>query len=226
MINWSQIDCVFLDMDGTILDLHFDNYFWLTYLPKVVAERHFPHLSQPEAEIQATALLTSKYTQVQGTLRWYSTDYWSKELSLPIIELKRQLSHLIRYRSDALTFLGWLGDNSIKRILVTNAHPDNLALKHQITGIQSHMDHSYISHQLNLAKEDPLFWHTLSQHIEFDPGRALFIDDTETVLRAAEDFGIQELICIRQPDSTVQGRNNLNFKAIDLFSELYSKHDD
>ena len=26
MINWQQIDTVFLDMDGTLLDLHFDNY--------------------------------------------------------------------------------------------------------------------------------------------------------------------------------------------------------
>ena len=29
MVEWSKIDTVFFDMDGTLLDLHFDNYFWL-----------------------------------------------------------------------------------------------------------------------------------------------------------------------------------------------------
>ena len=31
--DWNSIDTVFLDMDGTLLDLHFDNHFWLEYLP-------------------------------------------------------------------------------------------------------------------------------------------------------------------------------------------------
>ena len=28
MVDWDSIDTVLLDMDGTLLDLHFDNYFW------------------------------------------------------------------------------------------------------------------------------------------------------------------------------------------------------
>lgn len=221
MIDWDQIDWVFLDMDGTLLDLHFDNYFWLIHLPKVVALSHFAALGEDEAKIRATELLTKKYARVEGTLSWYSTDYWSNELSLPIMELKQQLSHLIRYRSDAFSFLNWLGTNRVKRILVTNAHPDNLELKHQITGIQDHLEHCFISHQLKFAKEAPLFWPTLSQHIEFDPNRALFIDDSEKILQTAKEFGIKELVCIRQPDSKASTRHNLNFKAIDQFSELY-----
>src|SRR5690606_507131 len=27
-LPWNQIDTVLLDMDGTLLDLHFDNHFW------------------------------------------------------------------------------------------------------------------------------------------------------------------------------------------------------
>ena len=105
-------------------------------------------------------------------------------------------------------------------VLVTNAHPDNLALKHSITGILDHLDESIVSHNLNFAKEDPLFWTTLTQHIDFDPKRTLFIDDSESVLNAAFNFGIQELICIRQPDSKSAPRMNLNFRAIEQFSEL------
>ena len=32
--DWQEIDTVLLDMDGTLLDLHYDNYFWLTHIPK------------------------------------------------------------------------------------------------------------------------------------------------------------------------------------------------
>ncbi len=31
---WSRIDVVCLDMDGTVLDLRFDNRFWLEMLPR------------------------------------------------------------------------------------------------------------------------------------------------------------------------------------------------
>lgn len=40
MIDWSAIDTVLLDMDGTLLDLHFDNHFWQHHLPLRFAERH------------------------------------------------------------------------------------------------------------------------------------------------------------------------------------------
>ena len=39
-LPWSDIDTVLLDMDGTLLDLHFDNHFWLEHLPQRYAELH------------------------------------------------------------------------------------------------------------------------------------------------------------------------------------------
>ena len=38
MIDWQGIDSVFLDMDGTLLDLHFDNHFWLEHVPDRFAQ--------------------------------------------------------------------------------------------------------------------------------------------------------------------------------------------
>ncbi len=40
MLDWSEIDSVFLDMDGTLLDLHFDNHFWLDHVPRRYAEKN------------------------------------------------------------------------------------------------------------------------------------------------------------------------------------------
>ena len=40
MIDWDSIDTVLLDMDGTLLDLHFDNYFWTEHLPDIYSRKH------------------------------------------------------------------------------------------------------------------------------------------------------------------------------------------
>ena len=40
MLDWQDIHTVLLDMDGTLLDLHFDNHFWLEHLPKRYAAIH------------------------------------------------------------------------------------------------------------------------------------------------------------------------------------------
>jgi len=47
MVNWQDIDTVLLDMDGTLLDLHFDNYFWLHYLPEKYASAQNISLELP-----------------------------------------------------------------------------------------------------------------------------------------------------------------------------------
>ena len=38
--DWENIETVLLDMDGTLLDLHFDNHFWLQHVPVCYAEKH------------------------------------------------------------------------------------------------------------------------------------------------------------------------------------------
>ena len=33
IIDWTRIDTILLDMDGTLLDLGFDNFFWREHVP-------------------------------------------------------------------------------------------------------------------------------------------------------------------------------------------------
>ena len=80
MIDWCEIDTVLLDMDGTLLDLRFDNWFWQEYIPeKYGALRGLT----PE---QAWKLLAPKFRAALGTLEWYCLDYWASELELDIRE--------------------------------------------------------------------------------------------------------------------------------------------
>ncbi|MBS1171372.1 MAG: HAD-superfamily hydrolase subfamily variant 3 [Proteobacteria bacterium] len=73
MIDWSRVGTVFLDMDGTLLDLNYDNHFWLEHVPRRYAEKHGVE------EQHARQDLTARYRSRAGTLEWYSVDFWSDE---------------------------------------------------------------------------------------------------------------------------------------------------
>ena len=218
MIDWSAIDTVLLDMDGTLLDLHFDNHFWRHHLPLRFAELH-----GVDAEASAQDL-HRRFAREQHRLSWYCTDYWSSELGLDVIALKREVEYLIAERPWANAFLQALGAGNRQRVLITNAHRDSLDLKLRQTGIGAGLDRLISSHDYGAPKEDPAFWTQLAQQVRFDPDRTLFIDDSEPVLRAARDHGIRHLLCIRQPDSRQPPRTDLAFPALDCFSDLLPVH--
>jgi hypothetical protein len=46
--DWNAIDTVLLDLDGTLLDLAFDNYVWMGRIPELYAQAN--GLSVPEAQ--------------------------------------------------------------------------------------------------------------------------------------------------------------------------------
>lgn len=214
MIDWSAIDTVLLDMDGTLLDLHFDNHFWMQHLPARYAEQHG---HDPE---HATHDLHQRFERKQNTIQWYCTDYWSAELAVDIPELKREVAHLIAERPKARHLLEALGKAGRQRILITNAHRDSLNIKLAITGIDALLDRLISSHDYGVAKEHPTFWSALQNAMPFDPSRTLFIDDSETVLAAAANYGVAHLLCIKQPDSKGQVREDLRFPAIGHFDEI------
>jgi len=92
MVDWHSLETVFLDMDGTLLDLHFDNHFWLEHLPLRYAQKN--NLQPQVAKQQLMALLMAQ----SGSLNWYCTDYWSNRLSLDITGLKAEVGERIGYR--------------------------------------------------------------------------------------------------------------------------------
>ncbi len=214
-VDWHGIDTVLLDMDGTLLDLHFDNYFWLTHLPKRYAEQRAVDPTQAWEQIR------SLIQGHQGTLNWYCLDFWSRTLELDMVELKREVAHLIAWRPETPEFLNWLGTQGKRRVLVTNAHRDSLVLKVAHTGLDAYLDVLFSAHDFDRPKEDRALWEALQQAEPFDPARTLLIDDNESVLASAAQFGIQHLLTIHQPDSRQPGRGPLQFPTINRFSDLH-----
>ncbi|HTF97095.1 MAG TPA: GMP/IMP nucleotidase [Cellvibrio sp.] len=213
MINWDLIDTVMLDMDGTLLDLHFDNHFWLDHLPLRYAQIHNVDLAAAHQK------LSSDIRQYEGTLQWYCLEFWSNALDVDIRSLKEEVKHKIQIRpfvGDFLTRLRLLGK---KVLLVTNAHPQSLSLKMEVTQIDQWLDVIISSHQFSEPKESQKFWQQLQATEHFDPERTLFIDDTARILDSANMFGIKYLLGIHQPDSQIERRME-QYPAIHHFDEI------
>ncbi len=196
MVDWSSLDTVFLDMDGTLLDLHFDSHFWLEHLPKRYAEQFDLHPQETKDQ------LISMIMAERGTLNWYCTDYWSERLSVDITRLKAEVGDRIGYRPHAHDFLRSLRTAGLHSVIVTNCHPDPLALKLQRTGLDQHVDMIISSHELGKPKEDRGFWHDLSQRVNYQRERTLMVDDSFPVLESAQEAGISQCLAILSPDST------------------------
>ena len=214
MLAWNEIDTVLLDMDGTLLDLHFDNHFWLEHVPKKLAEMQ-------NIDIEAAKLqMHLAYEKVAGTLEWYCLDYWSRQLKLDIVEAKREIQHLIRLRDDTLPFLDALHESGRNVVLVTNAHPDSLSLKVERTQLDQHIDTLISTHEFGVSKESQSLWQQLQQRLQFNPQRTLFVDDSVSILQAAADFGIGHLLAVNNPDSQMPIRDIRDFAATTDFRTL------
>ncbi len=215
MIDWTDIDSVLLDMDGTLLDLRFDTHFWLEHVPLRYGEARGLSLEDARAE------LLPRIRRLEGTLQWYCLDHWSRELGLDIAALKGEVAHLIATRPQARAFLRACRRAGKRPVLVTNAHRRSLELKLERTGLGPALDAVVCAHDLGVPKEQPAFWGRLQRREPFEPGRTLLIDDNLAVLRAARRFGIAHLLTIRRPDSRAPARPPAGeFPALESFAEI------
>lgn len=213
-IDWSSIDTVFLDMDGTLLDLHFDNHFWLEHVPRRYAEAHGLD------PVAAKQHLMARYRDLQGSLQWYCVDHWSLELGLDIAMLKQEVEHLIAVHPRVLDFLAALAQLGKRRVLITNAHQKSIALKLRKTPLGGYLERIVCAHDLAEPKESAAFWGRVQAIEPFDRSRTLFIDDNEQVLRTAATYGFRWLLSVAKPDSRRPPRTLSAFPAIEHFADL------
>lgn len=214
LMPWRDIDTVLLDMDGTLLDLYYDEHFWLQHLPQRYAELHGVSL--------AMALLEMKplFEKNVGTLNWYCLDYWTAELKLSVRDLKLETADLIALRPDAETFLAAIKQAGKRVIMITNAHRDSLSLKMERIELAPYFERLISSHDYGFPKESPHFWDALQADIAFDPARSLFIDDTLPILRSARTFGIGHLLAVSEPNSQKGPKDTEEFAAVKDYREL------
>ncbi len=212
--QWRDIETVLLDLDGTLLDLAFDNHFWRQRVPEAFARRRAITLAQARAELRP------RFAAREGTLDWYCIEYWSRELELDIRALKQEAAHQIRWLPGAREFLGRVRALGKRLVLITNAHPIALAIKDARTEVISYFDAGFSSHRFGAPKESAQFWRELAKVERFDPARSLFVDDSVHVLRAARAAGVGLIYAVRMPDSSCAASTHQEFPAVDAVAEL------
>lgn len=212
--DWDSIDTVLLDLDGTLLDLAFDTYFWWHHIP---AQYGAPRALSVES---ARELLKPRFEACRHTLDWYCVEYWSRELGLDVPALKRATSHRIGWLPGAEGFLQRIRALGKRVVLLTNAHPVALQIKDECTGVTRYFDAVHSSHQYGAPKEDARFWQAIRQVEHFDPERSMFVDDSLPVLRAARSAGIRWIYAVRRPDSSAPPRVHEEFASTDAVADL------
>lgn len=196
-IQWQQIETVILDLDGTLIDLYFDHYFWKYAVPLTYAHR----LSISVEE--SSQRLKQQYDAIEHSMDWYCLDFWEKTLALPLRQLLQAQAPFVKVRSDAIAFLTALRQKNKQLILLTDSHPFSLKLKLMNCELAQYFDFCLSSHQFNAPKVEQILWHRLQAEYPFDPSKTLMIDDTEKVLDSAKQFGIAYTLGIENPDSSL-----------------------
>lgn len=214
MIEWKQIQTVLLDMDGTLLDLHFDNHFWLEHMPRRYAEERDVSLAEARSELMAL------YRAVEGTMDWYCLDYWSNKLNMDVAALKEEVEHLIAVHPNVVQFLDTVRGSGRRAVLVTNAHMKSLSLKMERTRLAGHLDAIICAHDIGVPKEDPGFWNRLQTVEPFEREQTLLVDDSLPVLRSAREYGMGALLCVHRPDSRAPDKDVGEFAAIRGFADI------
>jgi putative hydrolase of the HAD superfamily len=209
-----RCETLMLDMDGTVLDLAYDNYVWKELVPTRYAEVRGMSVTE------ARRRLFAKYRAIQGDLEWYCLDHWSERLGLDVLEVHREVNDRIDFLPGAEKFLQKLKDQSVRVLLVTNSHRDTLDLKNEVTGLTEFFDAIYSSHDFGHAKERQDFWHILQEQEGFSRETTLFVDDNHTVLESADTYGVEMLVEIEDPDTSEPKRKKSAYAGVSGVADL------
>lgn len=212
--RWEQVDTVLLDLDGTLLDLAFDNRFWRELVPRRLAERRGTDFAS------AWRTLVPMFEATHGTLDWYCLEYWSRELGLDLAALKRSVRHEIAWLPHARNFLDRLRASGRRMVLVTNSHPRTLEIKDAHLNLRRRFDAVFSSHEFGAPKEHADFWSRLVVAEPFRCERTLLVDDSLPVLRAARGHGVRQLWAVLRPDSREPCRQGGEFPSVESVQAL------
>ena len=201
-------------MDGTLLDLRFDNWFWQAARAGAYAARHgltalaagsscSPASRRAAARSTGTASITGAANSVSTSAR-SSTTCATRSDWLPGAARVPRGS-------------GALGK---RRILVTNAHPETLAIKDARVVARRAGSTSCIRRTASGCRRRP--------GILAAPRRARAVRSAAHAVRrrqpggagAARDFGIRWLRAIRRPDLGRPARDTGDFAGVDSVAEL------
>ena len=212
--DWSSIDTVLLDLDGTLLDQAYDNHIWRDLIPQRFAVARGMELNAAYAEIARL------FAGRSGTLEWYDIEFWTRTLGVDVAALHREVRSHVSWLPGARQFLERMRALGKRLVLLTNSHPIALAVKHEQTGVLDLLDAAASSQEFGAPKEQAEFWHAARLRFGFDPQRSLFADDNSRMLDAARAAGIRWVYGVRHWDTRGSRREHAKHASVDSVFDL------
>ena len=214
--DWTGVEDVLLDMDGTLLDRDFDNFFFEEELPRRYAALH--RMTEPAAREKLFAL----YGAVEGELAWTDLHYWTRTLGIDVAALTQELSGRIGYLPGVEAFLRAVRARRKRLTVLTNAHPEGVAIKCRKTGVDKQVDRIVNAFEVGSLKMRPEYWPACQKLVGFDPARSLYVDDDEACLAAAQAFGIRHVVHSARSSTTLPAHPSSRFAAVENLQDLMS----
>lgn len=213
-VNWAGIDDVLLDMDGTLLDRHFDNFFFEEELPRRYAVLHGIPFDEARDRLMAM------YRSVEGELAWTDLHYWTGQVGIDVVAMHRELDHMIGFLPGAESFLTEVRRRGKRITILTNAHAAGVGVKTAKTGLDRYVDRIVDAFEVGYLKMRREYWPTCQKLVGFDPARALFVDDDEGCLHAAQQFGLAQIIHSAKSSSRLPAEASSRFTSIEHMTAL------
>ena len=214
---WDAIDFVLLDLDGTLLDKYFDDYFWEEYIPEQYAAQKQIPVESAKVEIYAA------YKAQEGKLAWTDIDYWSNRFGIDIPALKLSTSDRVTVHEGVFPFLEFLKSTGKQVALLTNAHVKSVEIKLSKVPLRPYLHKIVSASSVGFPKEADGYWEAAHKIVGFDKERSLFVDDNEDILIMAQRFGIKHLVYKSYASSKIPRPNSNRFMSIQNFSEMMNR---
>ncbi|MEC8170557.1 MAG: HAD-IA family hydrolase [Pseudomonadota bacterium] len=202
-----------IDMDGVLLDIAYDNFFWQKHVPQIYANEKGCDIDQ------AIKITHTLFRYKKGSRDWYDLDYWSNILGIDIVkEKKSELSvSKIKIKDGVIDVLIELKNRGMKLFLVTNAHRKTLDLKLEKYPLHKYFDEAISAHDFNYIKEDIQFWYLLRNYLNIDYNETILVEDTMTNIQSARHSKLRSLYVTHS-----EYKGDEWVKPIECFSKLMS----
>ena len=214
LLSWDRIDDVLVDMDGTLLDRHFDNFFFEEELPRRYANLHGLSFEASRERLMAM------YRSVEGELAWTDLRYWGERVGIDVVAMHREFQHLIGFLPGAEDFLKAVRAKGKRIIVLTNAHEAGVAVKCAQTGLPKYVDRIVDAFEVGYLKMRLEYWPACRKLVGFDPNRSLYVDDDELCLAAAKQYGVASIIHSAKSSSQLPSAPSSQFASVEHLPAL------